>query len=263
MAFVHPSSRYRLYFDETGTGDLKAHRKDQNQRYLSLTGVVIRQDNHDAVATKHLDDLKLNVFGTKDIVLHRREIIDAKGKFEVLKQQGVRAKFDTGFLDIVHGLPKPAFTVSIDKQEHFEKYKVWQFSPYHYVLTCLLERYALFLHYAGFTGDVMGEARNPKDDAQLRRAFRYFYDNGTTVRPDVIQRCLISRELKLVPKTDNVAAVQIADLLAHPAHRAYKFERLKIAQPQDYGTTVAKILLDKTYHRSWTGRIEGYGRKRL
>jgi hypothetical protein len=37
MTFVHPTRRYRLYFDETGTGDLRAHKKDQNQRYLSLT----------------------------------------------------------------------------------------------------------------------------------------------------------------------------------------------------------------------------------
>ena len=38
-------------------------------------------------------------------------------------------------------------------------------------MTCLLERYVLWLHYAGLVGDVMGEARGPKHDAQLRRAF--------------------------------------------------------------------------------------------
>src|SRR5258708_39178795 len=27
-AFIHPTRRYRPYFDETGTGDLKAHKKD-------------------------------------------------------------------------------------------------------------------------------------------------------------------------------------------------------------------------------------------
>jgi len=42
--FIHPSKRYRLFFDETGHGDLHAAKKDQNQRYLSLTGLAIRQD---------------------------------------------------------------------------------------------------------------------------------------------------------------------------------------------------------------------------
>jgi hypothetical protein len=27
MTFIHSTRRYRLYFDETGTGDLKAHKK--------------------------------------------------------------------------------------------------------------------------------------------------------------------------------------------------------------------------------------------
>ena len=37
----------------------------------------------------------------------------------------------------------------------------------------------------------------------------------------------------------------------------------RLAQPDDYGTALARILREKTYHRSWFGRIEGYGRKWL
>jgi len=175
--------------------------------------------------------------------------MDAKGDFAVLRNADIRIKFNAQFAALVGRLSRPAFTVSIDKQEHLEKYKVWQFSPYHYALTCLLERFVLWLHYSGEVGDVMGEARGPKHDAQLRRAFRFFYKNGTTVRKEVIQKRLISRELRLQPKQANIAALQIADLLAHPAHRAYKFEKLGVEQPDDYGTTLAKIL-HKTYHRS-------------
>jgi hypothetical protein len=251
---VHPSKRYRLFFDETGNGDLRAAEKDPNQP---------RQDQHDSDTTKQLNTLKADVFGKKSVILHRREIIDAKGDFATLKDPQVRAKFNAEFAALVSRLSRPAFTVSIDKQEHLKKYKVWQFSPYHYALTCLLERFVLWLHYSGNVGDVMGEARGPKHDAQLRRAFRFFYKNGTKVKTEVIQTRLISRELRLQPKQANIAALQIADLLAHPAHRAYKFERLGIAQPDDYGTALARILREKTYHRSWFGRIEGYGRKWL
>jgi hypothetical protein len=260
--FVHRSNRYRLFFDETGNGDLRAAAKDPNQRYLSLTAIAIRQDMHDSDTTNQLDTLKAVVFGKKDVILHRREIVHAKGEFGILRDAQVRAKFNAEFAALVGGLSRPAFTVSIDKQAHLAKYKVWQFSPYHYALTCLLERFVLWLHYSDNVGDVIGEARGPKHDAQLRRAFRFFYKNGTDVKTEVIQRRLISRELRLDPKQANVAALQIADLLAHPAHRAYKFEKLGIAQPNDYGTQLARILADK-YHRSWQGRIEGYGRKWL
>jgi hypothetical protein len=261
--FIPPSKRYRLFFDETGNSDLHAAEKDPNQRYLSLTALTIRLDQHDSDTTKQLNTLKADVFGTENVILHRREIIDAKGDFAVLKNAEVRAKFNAEFAALVGRLSGPAFTVSIDKQEHLKKYKIWQFSPYHYALTCLLERFVLWLHYSGHVGDVMGEARSPKHDAQLRPAFRFFYKNGTEVRTEVVQSRLISRELQLRPKQANIAALQIADLLAHPAHRAYKFEKLGIAQPDDYGTALARILRKKTYHRDWSGRLEGYGRKWL
>jgi hypothetical protein len=179
-SFIHPTRRYRLYFDETGTGDLKAHRRDQNQRYLSLTGLVFRQDVHDTTFTARLAAFKRRIFQTPDIILHRRDIMDRKGIFALLNDEVVRADFDAQFGDLVQYLPGPAFTISIDKQAHLEKYKVWQFDPYHYVLTCLVERFVMWLGRSGFVGDVMGEARGPKHDGRLRRAFRRLFVNGSS-----------------------------------------------------------------------------------
>src|SRR5262245_39268250 len=226
LPFIHPSKRYRLFFDETGNGDLHAARKDPNQRYLSLTGIVIRQDFHDNYTTRRLARLKTDIFGNSQLVLHRREIMSREGAFAALNDNHLRAQFDARFAALVAEVPAPTFTVSIDKQEHLEKYKVWQFSPYHYVLTCLLERFVLWLNRTGNVSDAMGEARNPTHDAQLRRAFRYFHKHGTSVKPAVIQRCLTSKELRLESKKANITGLQIADLLAHPAHRSYKFAKL-------------------------------------
>jgi hypothetical protein len=232
---------------------------------LSLTGLVIRQDVHDDV-TKRLTALKSNILGeaNKSVILHRREVMSREGVFEVLNDDAVRAQFNAQFYALVESLPSPVFTVSIDKQAHLEKYKVWQFNPYHYVLTCLLERFVLWLNRKRYLGDVMGEARNPTHDAQLRRAFRFFYKNGTEVRTDVIQKWLISKELKLQPKTANIAALQIADSLAHPAHRTFKFLKLGLDIPNDYGARLAAILEKTLYDRNPKTRvIEGYGRKWL
>ena len=83
MAFIHPSKRYRLFFDETGNGDLHAAKKDPHQRYLSVTGIVIRQDIHDRYTTRRLERLKADIFGHKHktVVLHRREIMSRKAAF--------------------------------------------------------------------------------------------------------------------------------------------------------------------------------------
>jgi hypothetical protein len=201
-AFIPPDRRYRLYFDETGTGDIYSAQKDDRQRYLSLTALVIRQDVHDTTITNSLNKLKIDIFGEENasIILHRREIMDKKGVFSVLKDEALRSRFDEGFKKIVSDLPIPAFTVSIDKLEHLNKYKTWQFNPYHYVMTCLLERFVLWLHRTANLGDVLGEARNPTHDGQLRRAFRRFYKEGTTVRAHIIRAKLSLANLNWTPK---------------------------------------------------------------
>ncbi len=264
MTFIHPTRRYRLYFDETGTGDLKSHEKDQNQRYLSLTGLVFRQDVHDSTFTARLSALKRRLFNTTNVALHRREIIDRDGTFAALEDVAVRAKFDAEILNLVGYLPGPAFTVSIDKQAHFDKYKIWHFDPYHYALTCLVERFLLWLSRTNNLGDVMGEARGRYHDKRLRRAFRYLYDNGTGfIKPRIVQARLISRELKLEPKTANVAGLQVADMLAHPAHRTFKFMQQDIPIPDDYGASLIREL-EKVYDRHpVTKLIRGCGRKWL
>lgn len=264
MNFIHPTQRYRLYFDETGTGDLKAHKKDVNQRYLSLTGVVFRQDVHNSTFTVRLASLKRRIFNTTDVVLHRREIIDRDGIFVALEDDAVRADFDAQFLELVGRLPGPAFTVSIDKQAHLEKYRAWQFDPYHYVLTCMVERYVLWLNRNDFVGDVIGEARTEWHDRRLRRAFRHLYDNGSKfMRPDVARARLISRELRLQPKIADIAGLQVADLLAHPAHRTFKFMQQNIPIPDDYGASLVREL-ERAYNRNPITRlIRGYGRKWL
>jgi hypothetical protein len=89
--FIDPASRFRLHFDETGTGDLKAHQKDENQRYLSLTGLVFRQDTHDTRFTARVSAFKREIFGTPDVFLHRRDIINRTGIFAVLDDQALRA----------------------------------------------------------------------------------------------------------------------------------------------------------------------------
>jgi hypothetical protein len=64
-----------------------------------------------------------------------------EGRFAALRSPKLRAEFDARILAMVAECPATAFTVSIDKAAHKQKYTVWQHSPYHYVLECLAERF--------------------------------------------------------------------------------------------------------------------------
>ncbi len=159
-----------------------------------------------------------------------------------------------------------AAVVTIDKIEHFSRYQVWRHAPYHYCLEVLLERYVLFLHYRGLRGDVMIEARNPGLDAKLSASFNRLFHEGTRhLPPRHFQARLTSSQLKLKNKAANVAGLQLADLLAHPAHYdcLAEFEVLE-AQLSEYGKEIAKILNQSKYNRHHrSGKVVGYGKKML
>lgn len=265
--FLPPFQRYRLFFDETGNGDLDAAEKSPNERYLSITGIVIRQDHHDNYVTRRLNKLKADLFGAtpaKPVILHRREIMRREGPFAALHSEHARREFDARMSALVAETVVVAFTASIDKLEHKQRYTVWQYSPYHYVLECMVERFVRWLEKTDRRGDVVGEARNPTHDQQLRRAYKRLFARGNNyMNAERFANRVTSGEIKLVAKTANVAGVQIADILAHPAHRALKFTQLKESQPEDYGSYLVKLLERYSYDRHSERGIAGFGTKWL
>jgi hypothetical protein len=76
--------------------------------------------------------------------------------------------------------------------------------------------------------------------------------------------CLTSKQLKVKPKTNNIAGLQIADLLAHPSQRYGLKSQKKIADEREvFGDKIAAILVRSKYYRSSAGKIDGYGIKVL
>lgn len=256
---------YRLYIDEVGNGDLEGSATDDNIRYLSLTGVATKLWLHQDRITPALNELKEAVFGTTKVILHRREIVHRKGIFRALEDKSRRERFDEGLLEFIQTAKYIVNTVVIDKREHLDRYKAWRMDPYHYCLRCLIERYVLRLERLSQRGDVIIEIRGKNADRRVKDSFQRIYREGTdNITADRIKKSLTSHDIKFANKADNIAAMQLCDLLAHPSQRSIKFERLRLPQPDDFGTKVVDILLDGKYARSPKSKIiEGWGRKWL
>jgi hypothetical protein len=258
----------RLYFDEVGNGDLKASANDDNVRYLSLTCIITLRTLHDAKFQPALDGLKAKYFGhltAPPIILHRRELINRTGRFSVLHNLEVRNQFDNELLGLIEALPYRVITVTIDKRQHLNQYAVWKFDPYHYCMTCMIERYVRLLEEADLVGDVVGEARTKKVDKKLKSSFLRLYEAGTeNVSGRVVRERLTSKDIKLEPKAANVAGLQIADLIAHPSFRAMRLTRENKEAPKDFGSKIVSILTQKKYRRAkHNNQITGYGLKWL
>jgi len=128
----------------------------------------------------------------------------------------------------------------------------------------LLERYVLWLQSMRVQGDVMAESRGGKEDMRLKASFLGLTEGGTEhIGAETIQKCLTSKQLKVKPKSNNIAGLQLADLVAHASFKAVQARKDRTALPDTFGGQIAKILEDSKYRRSRTGQIEGYGRKWL
>lgn len=258
---------YRMFVDEVGHADLRASH-DPKQRYLSLTGLIFELEYHDNKVTELVERLKVRHFPArtdgKPLVFHRKELVNGNYPFDILKDPAVKEEFDGHLLWLLQYLEYTVISATIDKLEHLNRYTVWHHHPYHYCQEVLLERYAMWLARRSQQGDVFAEARGRKEDALLKKAFRFIYNNGSAhMRADNFRACFTKSDVKLYRKAENIAGLQLADLVAHPSFRVMLARRNRHALPENFGGRIGKILEDSKYDRSWSGQIEGYGRKWL
>jgi len=256
---------FRLFVDEVGHHNMKSS-SDPNERYLGLTGVILHLDYEQKEFSERLNSLKTAVFGRCDFCLHRREIIYRKPEpFTILKDPDKRQLFDQQVLVLMEEGKYRVFTVVIDKREHRAKYTVWQFQPYHYCMTIMLERYVQWLQRFDAVGDVMAESRGKKENKQLAKAYRRIYTRGTDHVPaNIFQSRLTSNEIKLKQKSGNVAGLQLADLIASPSCRELICRFTKQPMTAEFGKKVVEVLYRKKYLRSiYDGHVCGWGIKWL
>lgn len=257
---------YRLYIDETGNPDLEASR-DPNHRYLSLTGVIIKQSHVRDVLVPRLEELKKEVFDPdpdEPLILHRKDIVQRNRPFHALREEAKAALFDARLISLLVECDYAVVTSIIDKKEHLERYTVWRHEPYHYCLEVLIERYFYWLNAKNAQGDVMAEVRGRKFDRQLERSFFRLYERGNQhISAQRFQSRLSSPKLKMKPKSQNIAGLQIADLLAHPSSQYIRSMMVGDVQPIGFGARISQLLVEHKYYRKHDGQIDGFGTKWL
>jgi hypothetical protein len=206
---------YRLYIDESGH-----HRyRDLDtipDRYLGLTGVIVRQDVYEGVLVPSIEGLRKPFYTDYDLrpAMHLTDIMSSKNSFSALTNPDVKQRFDEDFIGLVENTDYRIVTVVIDKNKHSDRY-VTPEHPYHYVLECMLERYVKFLKMSNAKGDVMVEARGKKEDHLIRGVYENFYSQGTQyVQSSDVQIRLTSGKLKLKTKLHLIQGLEFADLIA-------------------------------------------------
>lgn len=260
-------SLYRLYIDEVGNQDLT--HTDANERFLSLTGVIIESQYCIEELVPEMEEIKRRFFVVDPdipVIFHRKEMVNKRPPFQALRDPIIEDEFNIALLTKLEEWDYTVITIVIDKLAHVKKYKVWRYHPYHFCLSVMLERYVLFLKEKKSTGDVMVEARGGSEDKELEASYTRLYDNGDNyISHETFQRYLTSSQLKVRQKTHNICGLQLADIIAHPSRREILLDHSLIDDRREvFGDRVTEILRDSKYYRDYKkGEINGYGKKLL
>ncbi|MGE5620368.1 MAG: DUF3800 domain-containing protein [Sphingomonadaceae bacterium] len=223
-----------MYLDESG--DHSLDKIDPQFPVFALAGCVFDKEVHDGTVESLVRQYKLRLFGRHDIVLHTADIARNQRGFEMMKDRGFRQRFYDETNAMVANLDFTVLACVILKQRLFDQYGKFAFDPYVLSMECLIERFVYYLQENDGRGQIIAESRNPQFDRQLDLAFQLFLTKGTRyVRPARLAERLTG--LTFRHKRENIAGLQIADLVATPIARAAVGKPVK----DDYRIVEAKF----------------------
>jgi len=260
---------YRLFIDEVGNHDL-LNTDAPGVRFLCLTGLCVEADDYACCMCGDLQCLKTRFFADDPdlprVILHRKDIVNKRGAFYPLTDPEIQAAFNKNLLTLLKKWNYLVIAAVIDKKAHRERYTTWCHEPYHYCLQVIIERYVRFLENSNASGDVMVEARTKTLDRKLAASYGRLWHWGTDyVSSERMQERLTSKALKVKPKIANIAGLQVADLIAHPARRLIlRREGVHDDNRRVFGDEVAEILAQTKFYRCpYSGDFTGWGTKLL
>lgn len=257
-----PTERFRLYLDESGDHVFR-HFEEPGHRYFCLLGCWFRTSDYQLFHRAFEDLKQRHVPHSPDdpVVLHREDIINRKGAFWRLRDAKLRASFDSDLLELISQARFSMVAVVIDKLALQQHYGDDAAHPYHLALGFMLQRYCGYLNHVNRQGDVMGESRGGAEDRLLKDSYSLQYRRGAWMRPgEFFQRALTSEQLKLKPKSANIAGLQLADILANPVRQLVLAENGRVpAVAGSFSRRLLEIADPKFNRHLYDGRRKGYG----
>lgn len=252
-----------MFIDDTGEVD-NAATNDDRRRFASITGIIFEWGHYYHEYVPALFELRRKHFGLgksgKPPILHRRSLIVGAGKFSVLKEDENRAKWNADCLNMYGQFSYTVITVCIDKVAFYFKHPNWREEVYLLLIQNAIERYYYFLASNNGIGDVLAESVGDKPDKALRARYQRVYLHGTPhISEQKLQSVLSSKEIKIKPKTDDLAGLQLADLIAKPSFDYCRLIYTNVGQQSEFTKSLSQILEHQKYYRQ-ANRVDGRGR---
>ena len=252
-----------MFIDDTRNVENEAT-NDPRRRFASITGVIFDLRYYGETFKPRFENMRLRHFGKtqkgRPPLLRRHNIISKEGPFSCLQDSAKEAAWNENCKRLYENAEYTVITTSVDKIAFYYRNPKWTGSIYQLLVQTAIERYFFFLQAQKKSGDVLAESRG-KSDLIIKEWFRSMMEKGNGyIKPLDLQRWISSKEIKMKGKGDDIAGLQLADLLAATSfshcHRVYGGAR----GPLGFSQEVALILEEKKYHRDRDGNPDRYGR---
>ncbi|HRW59329.1 MAG TPA: DUF3800 domain-containing protein [Defluviicoccus sp.] len=235
-----------LFLDESGDHNLSVI--DPQYPMFVLGGVIMDQAYAEGPLTDAMNAFKRVMFGRTDIVLHTADITRNRNGFERLQDPLFRKRFCECLNSLMLDLRYTVVACAIRKNDHLARYGVAALDPYLLSLDVLVERFCFDIGRIAGGGVIVAEKRDPTLDRQLELAWLNLKIQGTQyLRATVVEQRIVA--LNLRAKQDNIAGLQLADLVVSPIGRHL------LGKPDNDDWRIVNSKL----RRSRAGRVEGYG----
>lgn len=242
-----------LFIDETGDHSLS--KIDSSYPIFVLSGVIIDDDYHSDELTAQLDAFKMKHFATTDIVLHSKEMTHPQSarssRYMKFMDAGFRRKFYKDFERLLEKLDISLVACVIMKSKHFAKYGLEAKDPYLLSFDNLINRLVFDLDDSA-KGNIVAESRNSVLDNQLEIAYLTTRVEGTNKVQAAEIKLKLESAITFKQKSDNIAGLQIADMVASPLARHFLGKPERTGHQLSYESVFRKV-------RNINGRWENVG----
>lgn len=211
-------AKYYLFIDECGDHNLAKY--DPGFPVFTLCGILVSQLNLKSLS-KEFEELKTDIFGSREIIIHSVDIRKWRGPFSVLADRELRERFFSGIERILNQNDAYVIVSCTILKEQLSKFCVRgeEDDVYGLSLSYLIER-SIFCVDNLKNDDVpvisvVVERRGKKEDNQLLNYYNGLRNQGTKWVTAERLRARIG-DFGFKNKKDNIIGLQIADLIAYP-----------------------------------------------
>jgi hypothetical protein len=200
-----------MFLDESG--DHSLDKIDNTYPIFVLAGCVFDFSYYASTVEPAVQALKQKYFQKTDIILRSYDIRKQKNDFASLVDKKKREAFYNELNDLLSKLEFSIIAAAINKQ-HLKLQYTDPDNPYFLCFRFILERSIMFLGRSQEQLMLRIESRETHNDRKLAEVYETFRDGSSLFSKTEVQSKLT--DLSFNQKTQNIAGMQIADLVAYP-----------------------------------------------